>query len=223
MTTADLAGHVDGHDDHGSDVPYDEHFGKATGGKIAMWMFIAQDGMSFGGLLFAYGVIRASAESWPDPAAVLGISLTAIATFLLICSSVTMVMAVESAKEQNQASTVRWLLLTILGGMTFLGIQAYEYNHLVHLGLGFATTTMPDPHTGGEINNLFGSTFYAVTGFHGLHVFSGVVYLICILIGTLRGKYTQGGISYSHIELVGLFWHFVDLVWILVFTFIYLL
>ena len=223
MTTADLAGHADGHDNHDSDVPGDEHFGKATGGKIAMWMFIAQDGMSFGGLLFAYGVIRSSAESWPEPAAVLGITLTAIATFLLICSSLTMVMAVESAKECNKASTMRWLMLTILGGATFLGIQAYEYYHLSHAGLGLAVTTMADPNTGGPINNLFGSTFYAVTGFHGLHVFSGVVYLICILIGTMRGKYTQGGMSYSRVELVGLFWHFVDLVWILVFTFIYLL
>ena len=220
MSTAEAAT-SHGHDDTG--VPWDNHFGKASGGKVGMWIFIAQDGMSFGGLLFAYGVIRASAASWPDPAAVLGIDLTAMATFLLICSSVTMVMAVEAAKECNQAATVRWLGLTILGGITFLGIQAYEYQHLTHLGLGFATTTMPDPHTGGEINNLFGSTFYAVTGFHGLHVFSGVVYLICVLVGTMRGKFTKGGLSYSQVELVGLFWHFVDLVWILVFTFIYLL
>ena len=95
MTTADVAAAHSAHDH----VPEDEHFGSATGGKVAMWMFIAQDGMSFGGLLFAYGVIRSSAESWPDPAAVLGITLTAIATFLLICSSLTMVMAVESISE----------------------------------------------------------------------------------------------------------------------------
>jgi cytochrome c oxidase subunit 3 len=219
MSTVQTADHAD-HSDLIEDLPY---FGKATGGKISMWMFIAQDGMSFGGLLFAYGVIRSSADSWPIPADVLGISLTAIATFLLICSSLTMVMAVEAAKECNQAKTVRWLVMTILGGATFLGIQAYEYYHLVHIGLGFSTTTMPDPNTGGVINDLFGSTFYAVTGFHGLHVLSGVIYLICILIGTMRGNYTKGGLSYSRVELVGLFWHFVDLVWILVFTFIYLL
>ncbi len=221
MTAADLAGHADGHDDHGSDVPFDKHFGKATGGKIAMWMFIAQDGMSFGGLLFAYGVIRSSADSWPNPSEVLGISLTAIATFLLICSSLTMVMAVEAAKDANKGATMRWLMLTIMGGLTFLGIQAYEYTHLAHEGLGFASTTMLE--NGQPINDLFGSTFFAVTGFHGLHVLSGVIYLTCILIGTARGKYTQGGMSYSRVELVGLFWHFVDLVWILVFTFIYLL
>jgi cytochrome c oxidase subunit III len=195
------------------------HFGKATGGKIAMWMFIAQDGMSFGGLLFAYGVLRASAESWPIPSDILGIPLTALATFLLICSSLSMVFAVLAAQERNQAALVRWLGVTIMGGVTFLGIQAYEYTHLVHIGIGFAESSWQ----GEPINNLFGTTFYAVTGFHGLHVFSGVIYLCCVLRGAMAGKYTQGGHSYSPVELVGLFWHFVDLVWILVFTFIYLL
>jgi len=197
----------------------DPNFGKATGGKVAMWMFIAQDGMSFGGLLFAYGVLRSSAQEWPVPAEVLGIELTAIATFLLICSSLTMVFAVLAAQEKNQAALVRWLGVTIACGITFLGIQAYEYTHLVHSGLGFTSGT----HNGEAINSLFGTTFYAVTGFHGLHVLSGVIYLTCILKGAQKGKYTQGGISYSPVELVGLFWHFVDLVWILVFTFIYLL
>ena len=209
------------HADHGPDTgpPVDEHFGKATGGKIAMWMFIAQDGMSFGGLLLAYALLRISAVDWPVPADILGIGLTATATFILICSSLTMVMAVEKAKARDQAGTTKWLGLTILGGLSFLGIQVYEYTHLVHAGIGFAQSSW----NGVDINDRFGSTFYAVTGFHGLHVFSGVVYLICILLGTLKGKYTQGGISYSAVELVGLFWHFVDLVWILVFTFVYLL
>jgi heme/copper-type cytochrome/quinol oxidase subunit 3 len=126
---------------------------------------------------------------------------------------------VDGAKQQNKAKTVRWLLVTILGGFSFLGIQVYEYTHLVHEGITFTTSTWH----GQPINNLFGSTFYAVTGFHGLHVTAGVIYLLCILKGAMAGKYTQGGISYSHVELVGLFWHFVDLVWILVFTLIYLL
>lgn len=195
------------------------HFGKATGGKIAMWMFIAQDGMSFGGLLFAYGVLRSSAADWPVPEHILGIGLTAFATFLLICSSLSMVFAVLAAQEKNQAALVRWLGVTILGGATFLGIQAYEYYHLVHAGIGFANSSFE----GESVNNLFGTTFYAVTGFHGLHVLSGVIYLCCIFRGATQGKYTQGGLSYSPVELVGLFWHFVDLVWILVFTFVYLL
>lgn len=218
MSTAEAvtAVHDEHHDDHVTDDP---HFGKATGGKVAMWMFIAQDGMSFGGLLFAYGVLRFTAEDWPVPSEILGIPLTAAATFLLICSSLSMVFAVLAAQEKNQAGLVRWLGVTILGGLTFLGIQAYEYTHLSNMGIGFAHSF----HEGERINSLFGTTFYAVTGFHGLHVLSGVIYLSCILKGAMAGKYTQGGLSYSPVELVGLFWHFVDLVWILVFTFIYLL
>ena len=217
MSTVHAA--TESHGDHTDLVAEDPHFGKATGGKIAMWMFIAQDGMSFGGLLFAYGILRGTAIEWPVPAEVLGINLTAFATFLLICSSLTMVFAVLAAQEKNQAALVKWLGLTILGGIGFLGIQVYEYTHLVHAGVGFVNTTFE----GETLNSLFGTTFYAVTGFHGLHVLSGVIYLSCIFVGALKGKYTQGGTSGSPVELVGLFWHFVDLVWILVFTFIYLL
>ncbi|MFT5152598.1 MAG: cytochrome c oxidase subunit 3, partial [Planctomycetota bacterium] len=162
---------------------------------------------------------RFTAPDWPVPAEILGIGLTAFATFLLICSSLSMVFAVLAAQEKDQAGLVRWLAVTIMGGAAFLGIQVYEYTHLVHVGVGFSTTVWE----GVQQNNLFGTTFYAVTGFHGLHVFSGVVYLCFILRGAIQGKYTQGGLSYSPVELVGLFWHFVDLVWILVFTFIYLL
>ena len=197
----------------------DEHFGRATGGKVGMWIFIAQDGMAFGGLLLAYGMLRIFSPDWPVPNHILGISLTAFATFLLICSSVSMVLAVDASQKADKRRTVFWLALTICGGLGFLGIQAFEYTHLVREGIGFTTSTF-DGH---PINSLFGSTFYIVTGFHGAHVTAGVIYLTCILVGTLKGKYTKGGMSYSPVELVGLFWHFVDLVWILVFTFIYLL
>ena len=209
---------------HVSPPAEDEHFGQATGGKVGMWMFIAQDGMAFGGLLLAYGLMRVWADSWPAPGLtpmhVLGIGLTAFATFVLICSSVSMVMAVQAAQHRRQGATVMWLMLTILGGLTFLGIQAYEYTHLVtHKGVGL-TSGFFEGHV---LHPLFGATFFVVTGFHGAHVTAGVIYLICILFGAMKGKYTQGGLSYSPVELVGLFWHFVDLVWILVFTFIYLL
>ena len=200
-------------------VPHDDHVGKATGGKVAMWLFIAQDGFSFGGLLLAYGLLRIFSADWPVPSDILGINLTAFATFVLICSSITMVFAVDSAQRADRRGTVGWLLATILGGLVFLGVQAYEYTHLVHAGIGFTTSSWE----GQPVNSLFGSTFYLVTGFHGCHVTAGVIYLLCILRGALKGKYTQGGLSYSPVELVGLFWHFVDLVWILVFTFIYLL
>jgi heme/copper-type cytochrome/quinol oxidase subunit 3 len=202
----------------------DRHFGKATGGKVGMWIFIAQDGMAFGGLLLAYALLRIFSPDWPEPARILGIGLTAFATFVLICSSVSMVLAVQAAQHARQQATVFWLAMTILGGLVFLGIQAYEYTHLVHLGIGFTEGSFEfTPGVRETVNPLFGSTFYVVTGFHGAHVTSGVIYLICILFGAMKGKYTKGGLSYSPVELVGLFWHFVDLVWILVFTFIYLL
>jgi len=220
MSTAEVTA-ADAHDDHHTGVPEDEHFGHASGGKIAMWMFIAQDGMSFGGLLLAYAILRVFSTDWPEPSQILGIGLTAFATFVLICSSVSMVMAVEAAKERKQSSLMLWLWLTIAGGATFLGIQYYEYSHLLHQGIGLAETTYEID--GAQVNRLFGTTFYAVTGFHGLHVLSGVIYLLCIAKKAGTGAYTKGGISYSPVELVGLFWHFVDLVWILVFTFIYLL
>jgi len=202
----------------------DVRFGKATGGKVAMWIFIAQDGMAFGGLLLAYGLLRIFAgDNWPAPGMkptdILGIPLTALATFILICSSVSMVLAVDNAQKAHRKNTVFWLALTILGGLSFLGIQAFEYTHLAHEGIGLATSTFD----GKPINSLFSTTFFVVTGFHGAHVTAGVIYLICILMGAMKGRYTKGGMSYSHVELVGLFWHFVDLVWILVFTFIYLL
>jgi heme/copper-type cytochrome/quinol oxidase subunit 3 len=209
---------------HAADPADSKRFGNATGGKVGMWIFIAQDGMAFGGLLLAYGLLRIFAEHWPapglQPSDVLGIGLTAFATFVLICSSVSMVMAVQAAQHARQGATVFWLLLTIVGGLAFLGVQAYEYTHLVtHAGVGFTQGSFQ----GQPLNPLFGSTFYVVTGFHGAHVTAGVIYLTCILFGAMRGKYTRGGLTYSPVELVGLFWHFVDLVWILVFTFIYLL
>jgi cytochrome c oxidase subunit III len=200
-------------------VPHDEHVGQATGGKVAMWLFIAQDGFSFGGLLLAYGLLRIFSHDWPVPSDILGINLTALATFDLICSSLTMVLAVAAAQRSDKKALVGWLAATIAGGLIFLGIQAYEYTHLVHSGITLASSSWH----GEPITALFGATFYVVTGFHGCHVTAGVIYLTFILFGAMKGKYTQGGLSYSPVELVGLFWHFVDLVWILVFTFIYLL
>jgi len=194
-------------------VRTDPHFGTATNGKIGMWIFLATDGLSFGGLLLGYALLRARTPSWPIPLDVLGINLTAIATFVLICSSVTMVMALDGAERNNKAKTLLFLGLTILGGLTFLSIQRYEYTHLFHeqgMGLsGWANGT-----------DNFASTFFLITGFHGMHVTTGVIYLIVMFVRTALGHF-EGGKS-QPIELCGLFWHFVDLVWILVFTFIYL-
>ena len=185
-------------------------------GKLGMWLFLVSDAMSFGALLAAYGAIRAGAASWPSPSEILGISLTAFMTFLLICSSVTMVKALEAIQNGRVQRMCLYLGLTIAGGVIFLGLQAYEWYHLIHEGLTLTSLTH-----GQSGSTLFGPTFYAITGFHGAHVTGGVIYLTCILIQGLRGQYTA---EYNHkVEIVGLYWHFVDLVWIMVFTFVYLL
>ncbi len=200
--------------DHALEVPPAESpLTPESWGKLGMWLFLAGDAMSFGALLAGYGAMRYASGDWPNPAETLGISLTAFMTFLLICSSVTMVKALAAVQEGEQAKFVRFLSLTILGGVIFLGLQAYEWTHLIHRGL----TLTGNPWGA----SLFGSTFFVATGFHGMHVTAGVIYLLCILVQGLRGKY--GPDNATPVEIVGLYWHFVDLVWILVFTFVYLL
>ena len=177
-------------------------------GKVMMWLFLMSDAMSFAGLLCAYGAVRMSNPLWPVPSSILDIPLTALNTFILICSSVTMVKAVAAIQTGDQKG-LRWFLaFTMLGGVTFLSIQAYEWTHLITHGL-----TAP--------RSLFGATFFALTGFHGCHVFGGVVYLGCILTAAFRGRYSAA--RWNSVEVVGLYWHFVDLIWILVFTFVYLI
>jgi cytochrome c oxidase subunit 3 len=189
-------------------------FGNATNGKIGMWVFLATDGLTFSGFLLAYGVLRARHPEWPNPAEFLGIALSGFATFILICSSVSMVLAQTAGEERNRKALLRNLGLTILGGAIFLGIQAYEYIHLAQSqGMNLWEFTKGPPQ--------FASTFFVITGFHGLHVLSGVIYLCSIFGRAIAGKYDDGNMN--EVEIAGLFWHFVDLVWILVFTFIYLI
>ena len=189
-------------------------FGSATNGKIGMWVFLSTDGLTFSAFLLGYGILRARNPDWPDPGNYLGIFLSGVATFILICSSVTMVLAQTAGEERKRQRMIRYLICTILGGISFLCIQAYEYTHLAHehhMNLWEFAHGPPQ----------FASTFFVVTGFHGMHVFSGVVYLCTILGRAIAGKYDNGNVN--EIEIAGLFWHFVDLVWILVFTFIYLI
>lgn len=182
-------------------------------GKLGMWVFLAADGMSFGGLLAGYGALRYGSADWPVPAGVLGIGLTAFMTFLLICSSVTMVLALAAIQRGDLRGLRTFLLLTILSGLMFLGMQAYEWSHLIHRGL----TLTSNPFGA----RLFGTTFFIITGFHGAHVTGGVIYLSCYLVRALLGRMSQA--NANAIEIAALYWHFVDLVWILVFTFVYLL
>ncbi len=206
--TADHGGHA------AHVLPPDEYFGTATAGKVGMWIFLLSDAFSFGGLLLGYGILRGGAEVWRHPGEPeLGINFTAALTFLLICSSVTMVFAVASAAENDRKATVRWLALTALGGALFLCGQMEEYFGifgvasvgLVNEGLNFG-------------HSAYASTFYVTTSFHGMHVLTGTLYILLTMFRAMAGK-----TDVNEVEILGLFWHFVDLVWILVFTFIYLL
>jgi len=177
-------------------------------GKLGMWNFLAADAMSFGGLLAAYGALRYGDPNWPRPSSILGIQLTAAMTFLLVCSSVTMVEALAGFRGGNPAKLRKFLAMTIAGGVLFLSCQAYEWTHLIEHGQSIT-------------RNNFGATFFILTGFHGMHVFSGVVYLSVLLVRGMLGKYENP--HNNEIEIGALYWHFVDLIWILVFTFVYLL
>jgi len=199
-------------------------FGHASTGKLAMWLFLAMDVLTFGVILAGGIYYRLRTDQWPDAGQVLNIPLTSFNTFLLIMTSFTMVMALNELKMDNQKKFKTFILITIVGGISFLGIQVYEYYHFIKGGpelgkalndYGFSEASLL--WTSGS----FGSTFYATTAFHGLHVFTGVVYLSVILYQANKGIYTSK--NYDRVEIAGLFWHFVDLVWILVFTIIYLI
>ena len=182
-------------------------------GKLGMWAFLAGDAVGFGTLLAGYGAMRATSADWPNPYDALGINLTAIMTFLLICSSVTMVKALEWLGKGNREAAIKFLFYTALGGAIFVSLQAYEWTHLIHRGLHI------NQNPWGA--TLFGTSFYLITGFHGLHVTGGVIYLLAMI--RYVSNRPQAAASYNAVEILGLYWHFVDLVWIMVFTFMYLL
>ena len=200
--------------------------------KLGMWIFLASEVMFFGALIGTYIILRFSvSEPWAAPGAVLAVPLTAMNTFLLICSSVSMVKAFAAIAAGDQAKMRFWLVATILAGAAFVGVQVYEYVSLV--GHGFtpagyregselAEKALGDPvKYGAATAGLYGSTFFTMTGFHGFHVTCGVVSMTYLYFTKARpGKYTAQ--DYRGIEAVGLYWHFVDLVWIVLFTIVYL-
>lgn len=195
---------------HASAEPAETPLTPESLGKLGMWLFLVGDAMSFGTLIVGYGIFRIMSPNWPVSSQVLGINLTALMTFLLICSSVTMVQALSAIKAGDNRWLRRSLLLTVLGGLLFLGLQVYEWTHLIthtfpELGISFTS-------------HLFATTFFVLTGFHGMHVTGGVIYNFSVFIGCLRGRCGP-----RQVEIAGLYWHFVDLVWILIFTFVYLM
>ena len=174
--------------------------------KFAMWLFLASEIMFFAGLIVTYITIRFNSPGWPVVSDILNIPLVAANTFILIVSSVAMVLAFEAVEHGNHRFPY-YLLATAVLGLIFLGIQAFEWNELIHEGIRPST-------------DLFGATFYTLTGFHGLHVAGGVIWILYTTVKAFRGGYAENHIG---VELAGLYWHFVDVVWIFLFTILYLI
>ncbi len=202
-------------------------------GKLMMWYFLMSDAFTFGAFLISYGTIRFSSVGWPDPNKVFKsypfayesanapLVFVSIMTFILIISSVTMVMAVQAGQQMRKNAVVLNLALTIVGGIAFLSCQAWEWHHLFSEGAWWGRN--PFPNADGTIASTnFTNYFFTITGFHGFHVFSGVIINIVMLIMTLTNQFEKRG-HYLMIEKAGLYWHFVDLVWVFVFTCFYLI
>ena len=220
-------------------------------GKLMMWFFLLSDAFTFSALLITYGLVRSSHLAydgaiddfvfsqayWPVPEKVFEaipffdvhapLVFVGIMTFILIMSSVTMVLAVEAGHRMDRAAVEKWMLWTIVGGLTFLGCQAWEWSHFIHGTHAGPSVAEGTTFFGANLmQNQYGPPdfagfFFFITGFHGFHVFSGVCFNFLIYYQTVTGIYERRG-HYEMVEKVGLYWHFVDLVWVFVFTFFYL-
>jgi heme/copper-type cytochrome/quinol oxidase subunit 3 len=176
--------------------------------KLLMWLFLSSDCLFFGSLIATYMVYRGQSIVGPYPNDIIDVPITTISTFVLLMSSFTMVMGVAAARNGNQKRLIQWLLCTIVLGSTFIAFQVYEFNAFRVEGLRYET-------------NLFSSTFFTLTGFHGAHVTLGIFWLICIAIIAARNP--VGRPSDLDVDIAGLYWHFVDIVWIVIFTLLYLI
>jgi cytochrome c oxidase subunit 3 len=208
-------------------------------GKVMMWYFLISDTFTFASFLIAYGALRfTQTELWPKPSEVfkaipvpsvekimhsvglnpenMPLVFVSFMTFLLILSSYTMVRAVQEGYLMNKKGVVNFLIPTIICGILFLLCQYYEWTHLIHDGM---TTTTAATYT--KVTN-FGQLFFVITGFHGLHVLGGVVLNIWLAVSAANGRFDRVG-HYEMVEKLGLYWHFVDLVWVYVFLCFYLL
>ena len=192
-------------------------------GKAMMWIFLLSDTFVFSCFLTGYMTVRVSTTvSWPNPSEVFALHvgganipllLIAIMTFVLISSSGTMAMAVNFAYRRDRVKTAILMVATAIFGATFVGMQAFEWTKLIHEGV------RPWGNPMGAAQ--FGSAFFMITGFHGLHVSAGVVFLFVVAFKLMRGDYDKAG-NYQIVEIAGLYWHFVDLVWVFIFALFYL-
>jgi cytochrome c oxidase subunit 3 len=178
--------------------------------KLMMWLFLLQDTLTFAALLTGYWMLREGTPNWPPQYEIFNLYLVGFMTFVLICSSATMAVAVAASRYGDRRTTLMFLVLTIVGGLTFLGLQAYEWTHFIGEGARLASNPWGVP--------LFSASFFVITGFHGAHVLAGVIYL-----AITAQRHAEGRIKPESVEIAGLYWHFVDLVWVFIFTIKYLL
>lgn len=184
--------------------------------KLMMWWFIIGDAILFGSFLGAYGFARISAHAWPDPSKVFSMNFITVMTFTLITSSATMASAVAASRSGNHRVAAHFTMLTAVGGLAFLGMQVVEWHHMI---VEHGARLSVGPQIEGVPNvPMFSAFFFTITGFHGSHVASGVVILFITALNAYRKKSGPEGV-----ELAGLYWHFVDLVWVFVFGTYYLL
>lgn len=175
--------------------------------KLLMWVFLSTDCLFFGALISTYMVYRGQSLVGPYPVDIINIPITTISTFVLLCSSFAMVMALSNTNRDNLKGIRIWLAGTAIMGMIFIGFQIVEFTEFAMEGLLLST-------------NLFGTTFFTLTGFHGAHVSIGIVWLWVMFYQSFKGK--VGSKTALNVELCGLYWHFVDIVWIVIFTLLYL-
>ncbi|MEX2228997.1 MAG: cytochrome c oxidase subunit 3 [Dehalococcoidia bacterium] len=177
--------------------------------KLLMWIFLASECLFFGSLISTYLIFKGQSLVGPFPDEILDIPVTSASTFVLLMSSLSMVLAVYGAEHGRPRMMKLWLLVTVLLGLIFLGFQVYEFRTFGHEGLNLTT-------------NQFGASFFVLTGFHGTHVGVGVLILASLLLASFR-RSGLGPEAGFHVEVAGLYWHFVDIVWIVIFTVLYLI
>ena len=189
----------------------EQHMETSTGvdnRKLLMWFFLASDCLFFGSFIAAFLLYRDRNVVGPNPEDLYDIPFTSVTTFILLMSSLTMVLALSAIQRGDLRAMRVWLLATAFLGLSFLAAQAFEFTHFYNEGLSLE-------------QNLFGTTFFVLTGFHGAHVAIGVLILLSLVDASLRGKLTEK--DSLAVELGGLYWHFVDIVWIVIFTLVYLI
>jgi cytochrome c oxidase subunit 3 len=202
--------------DQNHDLPAAQSLGESPGlplgvswQKLMMWIFLVSDGLLFASLLVGYSFVRLASPAWPAAGEVFHLSLIGFMTFLLISSSATMGSAVAAASRGDLTAARRFIYFTMIGGAGFLGMQVYEWTTLIQEGARLHSNPWGVP--------LFSASFFLITGFHGTHVLSGLLILAIVALRLKSGKGTAEGV-----ELAGLYWHFVDLVWVFIFTLFYL-